>query len=263
MTPPPPARPRSRSETPARRIRGAEPADPAKPSAGARPAKRAAGARPGTRSARGPGRPAAGSDAPDLRAALLDAARAEFGARSFAAVTLRGVAQRAGTTAAMVHYYFGDKHGLFGALLESALQSVLARASAALATRVSQGAGPASVDVLLDVVHDALGAAPWIPQMIVREVFGDDAPFRERFVEGYARPMSQLVRRALRAEVAVGRLRDDLDVDLALVSLLGLVAFPFIAKPVLERVLGFAYDGAFRARLAAHTKRLFLEGAKA
>jgi len=215
------------------------------------------------RATRGPGRPAAASDPPDLRSELLEAARAEFGARSFAAVSLRGVARRAGTTAAMVHYYFGDKHGLFAALLESALQSVLERARAALASRMAEGAAPASADVLLDVVHEALGGAPWMPALVVREVLSDDAPFRDRFVESYASPMSRLVRRALRGEVAAGRLRADLDVDLAFASLLGLVVFPFIAKPVFERVLGFRYDAAFRARLAAHTKRLFLEGANA
>lgn len=215
------------------------------------------------RAARGPGRPAAASDPPDLRVELLEAARAEFGARSFAAVSLRGVARRAGTTAAMVHYYFGDKHGLFAALLESALEGVLARARAALAARVAEGAAPASTDVLLDVVHEALGSAPWMPALVVREVLSEDAPFRDRFVESYARPMSRLVRRALRAEVAAGRLRADLDVDLALASLLGMVVFPFIAKPVFERVLGFRYDAAFRARLAVHTKRLFLDGANA
>jgi TetR/AcrR family transcriptional regulator len=209
------------------------------------------------------GRPRARATAADVRADLLAAAAAAFGARGFAAVSLRDVAKRAGTTAAMVHYYFGDKDGLFAALLEDALGSVLARVRSGLAARAAAGGAAASLDVFFDVAQEALGAAPWIPQLIVREVLSAGAPFRERFIESYAIPMSGLLRSALRDEISAGRLRGDLDVDLAFGSLLGLAAFPFIAQPVLERALGVPFDGAFRARLAAHTKRLFLEGARA
>ena len=48
-----------------------------------------------------------------------------------------------------------------------------------------------------------------------------------------------------------------------LFSLLGMMAFAFIARPVLEPVLGLRYDAPFLARLAEHTRRLFLEGAGA
>jgi TetR/AcrR family transcriptional regulator len=209
------------------------------------------------------GRPRARASAADVRADLLAAAAAGFAARGFASVSLRDLAKRAGTSAAMVHYYFGDKDGLFAALLEGALASVLARVRSGLAARAATGAPAATLDVFFDVAQDALGAAPWIPQLVLREVLSEGAPFRERFIESYAIPMSRLLRSALKAEVSAGRLRADLDTELALSSLVALAAFPFIAQPVLERVLGIPYDAAFRARLAAHTKRLFLEGARA
>ncbi len=201
--------------------------------------------------------------AANVRADLLAAASAAFGARGYAAVSLRDVAKQAGTTAAMVSYYFGDKDGLFAALLEEALTGVLEQVRAGLAARAASGAPPASLEVFFDVAHDALGATPRIPQLVVREVLSEGAPFRERFIANYAIPMSQLLRGSLRAEIAAGRLRGDLDVDLAFASLVGLAAFPFIAQPVLERALGVRFDGAFRTRLAAHTKHLFLEGARA
>jgi len=209
------------------------------------------------------GRPRARANAADVRADLLAAASAAFSARGFAGVSLRDVAKDAGTTAAMVAYYFGDKHGLLAALLESALGDVLARVRSAFAARVAAGAASAPLDVFLAIAHEALGASPWIPQLIVREVFTEGAPFRERFIDSYAKPMSRLLRTALRSEIAAGRLRADLDVDLAFASLVGMAAFPFLAQPVLERALGFAYDAPFRARLASHTQRLFLEGARA
>ncbi|SDT29638.1 regulatory protein, tetR family [Friedmanniella luteola] len=52
------------------------------------------------------------------REAVLDAARAEFAARGYDAVTLRRVAARAGVDPAMVTHHFGSKSGLFRAVLD-------------------------------------------------------------------------------------------------------------------------------------------------
>ncbi|MFN2478990.1 MAG: TetR family transcriptional regulator [Pseudonocardiaceae bacterium] len=54
----------------------------------------------------------------NTRAALLDAARAEFTERGFDGATVRAIAQRAGVDAAMVNHWFGGKDGLFVAALE-------------------------------------------------------------------------------------------------------------------------------------------------
>lgn len=208
-----------------------------------------------------------------MRSDLLTAAAAAFSARGYDGVSLRDVAKRAGTTAAMVHYYFGDKGGLFAALLDETLASVLERVRSALAARSAARGGVdraganaeagSVIELFFDIAHETLGATPWIPRLVLREVLGDDAPFRERFIEGYARPMSQLLRGALKDEVKMGRLRADLDVDLGFSSLVALAVFPFIGQPVIERVLGVSFDDRFRARLTAHTKRLVLEGVRA
>jgi AcrR family transcriptional regulator len=55
--------------------------------------------------------------APDTRALIRDAARARFLADGYQAVTLREVAADAGVDVALVSYYFGSKHGLFGAAM--------------------------------------------------------------------------------------------------------------------------------------------------
>jgi AcrR family transcriptional regulator len=54
----------------------------------------------------------------NTRAALLDAARAEFTERGFDGATVRTIAQRAGVDAAMVNHWFGGKDGLFLAAME-------------------------------------------------------------------------------------------------------------------------------------------------
>lgn len=54
----------------------------------------------------------------DTRAALLDAARAEFADRGFDGATVRVIADRAGVDPAMVNHWFGGKEQLFMAALD-------------------------------------------------------------------------------------------------------------------------------------------------
>jgi AcrR family transcriptional regulator len=192
------------------------------------------------------------SGAVDGREALLDAAGRLFAERGPEAHSLRAVARAARVTPAMVHYYFGDKRGLYDAMLERALSRVL--------ERVSQ---VGHIDELPATMAQTFGAEPWIPPLLVREVLAEGGGFRARFIERYASKVAQLVPRLLREEIASGRFRDDLDPRLAFVSLLGMLGFAFLARPVLEPVLGFRYDAAFLARFAEHTRKLFLKGVEA
>ena len=209
-------------------------------------------ARPRGRARRGPGRPARKRGGPDPREALLDAAGRLFTERGPEAHSLRAVAEAAGVTPAMVHYYFGDKRGLADALLERALARILERV-----------AGTRGLADLPATVVQAFGADPWIPPLLVREVLAEGGRFRERFIESYASKVAKLVPGMLRAEIAGGRLRSDLDPKLAFVSLMAMLAFPFVARPVLEPVLGLRYDTASLARFAEHTRRVFFEGVRA
>ena len=52
----------------------------------------------------------------DSRTAILDAAEALFSQHGFDAVTMREVARQARVDSALLHYYFGDKRGLFDAV---------------------------------------------------------------------------------------------------------------------------------------------------
>ncbi|GAA1224168.1 hypothetical protein GCM10009665_13030 [Kitasatospora nipponensis] len=67
------------------------------------PARRRTGRRPG---------------GPDTRAAVLEAARTEFGSRGYEKASMRAIARGAGVDAALLHHYFGTKDRLFLAALE-------------------------------------------------------------------------------------------------------------------------------------------------
>jgi AcrR family transcriptional regulator len=197
--------------------------------------------------------------APDLRRSLLVAARNLFITRGFGNVGTRELARAAGVSPAMIAYYFGDKQGLYEALVEDAVGRVLARLQG-LAREPDRRQEP--VDAFLAAYLETLIAEPWIPQLLVREVLAQDSPLRRRFRESFAGPALAALGAMLGDERDRGRLRSDLDTRLAVLSLVGMTVFPFLVHPVLGEVFGYRLDADFRDRLHRHTRRLFLDGAR-
>lgn len=199
---------------------------------------------------RRPGRPSP-SRRVDVRTRLLRAASQLFARRGYGAVSLREIARAAEVTPAMVHYYFGDKRGLYEAMLEWAWARVLARAR-----EVS------SLSELIEAITGILAAEPWFAPLVVTQVLTQGGPFQERFIAEYASQMARIVPALVASEKRAGRLRADLEPELAMLSILGMTAFPFVARPVVERVFGLRYDEAFVERFVAHTRRLLESGAR-
>lgn len=210
--------------------------------------------RPSLPTRRQPGRPSDDAGAPG-RDALLEAASRLFAEHGVTGVPLRRVAEAAGVTPAMVHYYFGSKEGLYDALLERTFGRILEQVRSV----VEQGGG---LGELLDVLVGTFAAEPWIPPLVIREVLSEEGRFREQFVRGYASRMAEMLPGLVRREIEAGRFRRDLDPKLAFLSLMGMVVMPFVARPVVGRVLELDYDEDFRRRFVRHTQRLFVEGAR-
>ena len=156
----------------------------------------------------------------------------------------------------MVHYYFGSKEGLYEAMLERTFARIIERARAV----AGRGEG---LPGLLRVWTGAFGEEPWIPTVVIREVLSEGGRFRERFIQDYASHMAALVPSLIRNEIEAGHFREDLDPTLAFLSFMGMTMMPFVARPVVEEVVGLAYDEAFLRHFAEHTHKLFLRGARA
>ena len=174
---------------------------------------------------------------------------------------MREVARAAGVTPAMVHYYFGDKDGLHEAMLARALEGMLARVRSVAEQASAEAADP--IGLLVRGITQAFLEEPWIPALVVREVFAEGGRLRERFVRDYASRVGPIARGIVQQEIDRGHFRADLDPTLAFLSLIGMIAFPFIARPIAEEVLGLRFDGALAEALVAHTRRVYLEGVKA
>jgi AcrR family transcriptional regulator len=193
---------------------------------------------------RKPGRPTPGRGV--SRDELLDAATQAFAAHGVAATTLKDVAAAVHATPALVHYYFGGKAALVDAVVSERLAPVLARATAPLAS---------DAFVLAELVATytrTLAANPWVPKLMVREVLADNGAMRERVLRDFARKIGAAVPARIAAEQQRGTLRADLDPRLIALTVMSMLAFPFVAAPVAREALAIAPDAATIERLIAH-----------
>ena len=217
--------------------------------------------RRGRKPARKPGRPPRqGQDAEDVKRGLVNAARELFARRGFGEVGIRELSRAAGVTPGMIAYYFGGKQGLYEAMFASVFEELIARARE-LAAQPQPSTEPLAGLIRLYVA--TISAQPWLPALLLREVVTGDPALRARFVERFAKRAAVILPGLVSAEIARGALRPDLDPALVLLSLVGACVFPFLAHPLLGKVLGYELDPSFGETLAAHTQKLFLEGARA
>ena len=217
-------------------------------------------ARRGQGQVRRVGRPAQGESPEDVRCRLVAVARDLFAKRGFGAVGIREIARAADVTPGMISYYFGDKLGLYEAMLASVFEEMLARVRE-LTALPSEGTG--ALAALIRLYIGTIASQPWVPALLLREIVTGDSAARARFIERFASRVATLVPGIVAAEVKSGDLRPDLDPKLTVLSLFGMSIFPFLAHPLAGRVLGYELDAAFAERLIAHTTRLFFDGARA
>jgi len=209
-----------------------------------------------TRNCGGPGRPAT-EDARNVRGLLLDTATRAFAVRGFHGTSLRSIADAVGVNSAMIHYYFGNKPGLYTQVLSDALEPLLARQQAL----TGDAAGPDLVAELFRMYADVARERPWLPRLIVRDILAADGEARSIFVERIAPRLRATLPPRIAQSIRGGRLREDLDPQLTTLSLVSLAVFPIVAMPILEAVLGVTADAEFYQRLAEHNTQLFEEGA--
>lgn len=174
--------------------------------------------------------------------AILEAAEREFLTKGFAGARTVSIAEAAGVTHAMLHYYFRTKEHLFERILDDKMRmmgesvlSAFGQPGLPLEERIRGG---------VEQHFDFIAANPDLPRFIVNEVFSHP--------ERYAAMQTRLsfmanrlivdLQRDLDAAAARGEL-ETLDVRMLILDIISLNIFPFIAYPIIEPVLGYAAEG--------------------
>ena len=203
---------------------------------------------------RAPGRPSA--DAPDQRERLLDSALACYVRQGISATSFRDIAAEAGVTAAMLHYYFGDKPQLRQAVIDERILPVLAQMQGRL-----QEAGDdvaALVAGFVGGIGQVITAHPWLPSLWVREVLTEGGALRDVMFDNIGPRLPVMMAGRFAEAQKRGALNPDLDPRLLMVSLVGLTLFPAAGAPIWRRL--FDADDLDYEALRRHTLVLLDRG---
>jgi AcrR family transcriptional regulator len=188
----------------------------------------------------------------DTEAKILDAAHAVFMRSGTAGARMQEIADEAGVNKALLHYYFRSKEQLSEAVFKRAAGEFFPRVFAVLASAL-----PLEEKVRTVVERDLefLSAHPYLPGYIISEVHHHP----ERIVglmKQFPRVDLSILQAQLDQGAAEGRYRP-IRAEHAVVNLIAMIVFPFLAGPLIGAVLGLEPDS--RARLLAERRALVPE----
>lgn len=178
-------------------------------------------------------------DPAGTRQRILDAALREFADRGFSGARVDTIVAAAGVNKRMVYHYFGDKAGLFRALLEQK-----ATAMAALRDDAPPVTGGAEWQRIIAADRD------WIRLVLWEALEGNgEGPIAadEARRGAWARTVAQLQ----------GELGPDVDAAMLLMALVSIVTYPVAAPQHADLITGLRPDGPeFQRRQGAMIARL-------
>jgi len=196
-------------------------------------------------------------DDPEARAKIAAAAEEMFAARGFDGAAIRDIAKKARVNGAMIHYYFGNKEGLYRAILEGAASSVRALL---IETTGGSGSTRERLARFVDAYAAYMLSQPNLARILYREML-TGAKHIKQIAQQYAATNYSMLRGMIQDGVQRGDLRA-IDAELAPISLMGMVVIFQFLRPIISVALGKTeYDERFVRRVAVHTIDLFLNGA--
>jgi TetR/AcrR family transcriptional regulator len=169
------------------------------------------------------------------RERILAAAHRVFLRQGTAKARTQEIADEAGVNKALVHYYFGTKDALANAVFATAASQFMPRIFGIFASETLS-----IEDKVRSVVREQVDfhlARPYLAGYVISEAHAE--PARVQAVMGAAvgaAPLSVL-RKQLAGAAAAGQIRR-ISAEQFVTSLIGLVVFPFVARPLLSGLIG-------------------------
>ncbi|MDK9737611.1 TetR/AcrR family transcriptional regulator [Vibrio sp. D404a] len=192
----------------------------------------------------------------EVRQLLIEHARDLFVVQPYDKVSTRLVAERAGVNIAMIRYYFGNKAGLFEAMLRETLRPMQLQ----MQKLIDESSHENFLD-LMRTYYKEMAKVPKFPRLVAQVMNMPPSEVQRELLEkvfvDIAKPAQDVIFEKLIEE---GVLRKDMDPKLCRVSYISLMVFPFIAPPPLLALHGIELNEEFLNRLIEHNIKLMSEG---
>lgn len=195
------------------------------------------------------------SEATSVEREIFHAAEEVFHDRGYDGARMQEIADRAGINKAMLHYYYRSKDRLFQAVFRETLNRILPRVVEPLASDLPLGL---KIRRFVETYIDQLHRNPKVPGFIIHELNRHPERLQKVALE-HVSPVLPTVRKQIDEAVSEGRIKPIRAEDL-ICNLVSLCVFPFLARPVLQVVMGLTeqeYDDLLQDRKQTVTEFIF------
>ena len=168
---------------------------------------------------------------------ILAAAEQEFLTKGYDGARTTSIAQAAGVTHAMLHYYFRTKEQLFERIVDDkfatmshSMVAIIGDPSLPIVERIKGG---------IAAHFDFIAANPLLPRFVINEIVS--RPERYEVLYKRAGFVVNSVYNSLQAEVDSAAERGEIeqvDVKMLFISIMSLNIFTFVAYPFMEPIMG-------------------------
>ncbi|NLI82759.1 MAG: CerR family C-terminal domain-containing protein [Deltaproteobacteria bacterium] len=198
---------------------------------------------------------------PDTRERLLQAAGEAFARSGFRNATVREISKRANANVAAVSYHFGDKEGLYAAVLRHASMAALKKYPPDGGVQRDAPPEQRLAAFIRSFLHRVLdeGRPTWHGKLMAFET-ADPTPALDQILQELVRPTFETLLSIVRE--LQGKAANDETVYLSACSVVGQCLHYFYSRPVIERLVPMALGASTVDRLAEHITRFSLAAMK-
>jgi len=161
---------------------------------------------------------------------IYEAARRIFILKGMEGSRMQEIADEAGMNKALLHYYFRSKENLFKAVFKDTFSKFFVKVKNTLSADTS---AKVKLNDFIDNYIDLIQANPYVPQFIISEINRDPKMLKTMMFEAGIEP--QKILELLLNDAHSDNLSKP-DPRHIVISLLGMLVFPFIARPLLQMV---------------------------
>lgn len=183
---------------------------------------------------------------------ILKAAEEEFLKKGFSAARTTSIAEEAGVTHAMLHYYYRTKEKLFGKVIDEKLSSL---AETFLISVDTDSSLTECVKHAVENHFDFVRTNPLLPRFLVNEVFSNDKLMEllKTRVGHIAANVIKILQRKIDKAAADGECRR-IDAITLMLDIVSLNVFPLLAAPMVCKVKEIATTQEFEEFLDTRKK---------
>ncbi|GJM33388.1 MAG: hypothetical protein DHS20C18_23890 [Saprospiraceae bacterium] len=175
---------------------------------------------------------------PSTEQIIKEAAKKIFVRKGFAGARMQEIAEEAGINKALLHYYYRSKEKLFEGIFSEIFDHMIGQLKQSVTTDKPL---IQKIEDFVDRYISTIEQNPYIPLFIVNEIAQNPDRFVEKIKSKQVFPELAGFFQQMLGEMERGNIREIPPLHLFL-NILGLCAFPFIAKPMVKAVSGMDED---------------------